>query len=102
MGGLLAADSLIEFVNTRPDQAAPLWPNIVACIAYDTPVRKVRPSLQPPLSVFAVSRPAPACFQEQCYTGCRLRSTSYQRPQQLQDLARTGYLKRRRDRYFCP
>lgn len=39
MGGLLAADALIEFVRTRPDKLAPLWPNIVACIAYDTPVR---------------------------------------------------------------
>lgn len=38
MGGLLAADALIEFVRTRPDQTAPLWPNIVACLAYDTPV----------------------------------------------------------------
>ena len=38
MGGLLAADALIEFVRTRPDKNAPLWPRIVACIAYDTPV----------------------------------------------------------------
>ena len=40
MGGLLAADSLIEFARTRPDPRAPLWPNIVACIAYDTPVSR--------------------------------------------------------------
>lgn len=39
MGGLLAADTLREFVHTRPDATAPLWPNIVACIAFDTPVR---------------------------------------------------------------
>lgn len=39
MGGLLAADSLREFVKTRPDKTAPLWPKIVACIAFDTPVR---------------------------------------------------------------
>lgn len=38
MGGLLAADALIEFVRARPDSTAPLWPNIVACIAFDTPV----------------------------------------------------------------
>ncbi|KAI0682902.1 hypothetical protein BC835DRAFT_1531179 [Cytidiella melzeri] len=39
MGGLLAADALIEFVRTRADPTAPLWPNIVACLAFDTPVR---------------------------------------------------------------
>lgn len=39
MGGLLAADTLLEFVKTRPDQTAPLWPRIIACIAFDTPVR---------------------------------------------------------------
>jgi len=38
MGGLLAADTLREFVNTSPDKTAPLWPKIVACIAFDTPV----------------------------------------------------------------
>ncbi len=43
MGGLLAADALIEFVRTRPDKNAPLWPNIVACLAYDTPVRNCTP-----------------------------------------------------------
>ncbi|KAI0751583.1 hypothetical protein C8Q80DRAFT_1158122 [Daedaleopsis nitida] len=43
MGGLLAADALAEFVNTRPDKHAPLWPNIVACIAYDTPYLGLHP-----------------------------------------------------------
>ena len=38
MGGLLAADTLRAFVDSRPDKDAPLWPKIVACIAYDTPV----------------------------------------------------------------
>lgn len=39
MGGLLAADALIQFVQNRPDANAPLWPRIVACLAFDTPVR---------------------------------------------------------------
>ena len=39
MGGLLAADSLYEFIHSRPDVNAPLWPNIIACLAFDTPVR---------------------------------------------------------------
>lgn len=38
MGGLLAADTLLEFIKSRPDRNAPLWPSIIACIAFDTPV----------------------------------------------------------------
>ena len=38
MGGFLAADALIEFVQNRPDPDAPLWPRIIACLAFDTPV----------------------------------------------------------------
>ena len=38
MGGLLVADSIYEFIHTRPDADAPLWPNVVACLAFDTPV----------------------------------------------------------------
>lgn len=38
MGGLVAADALIGMVTSRPDLNAPLWPNIIACIAFDTPV----------------------------------------------------------------
>ena len=38
MGGLLASDVLLEFIQSRPDRNAPLWPRIIACIAFDTPV----------------------------------------------------------------
>ena len=38
VGGLLAADALIQFVQNRPDAEAPLWPRIIACLAFDTPV----------------------------------------------------------------
>lgn len=41
MGGLLAADTLINLASSRPDPQAPLWPNIIACIAFDTPVSQV-------------------------------------------------------------
>ncbi|KIK70196.1 hypothetical protein GYMLUDRAFT_187881 [Collybiopsis luxurians FD-317 M1] len=43
MGGLLAADSIIEFYRTRPDTSAPLWPKIVACVAFDTPYYGLHP-----------------------------------------------------------
>ena len=39
MGGILAADTLLEFAKSRPDKQAPLWPKIIACVAFDTPVR---------------------------------------------------------------
>ena len=42
MGGLLAADALLAFTASRPDPAAPLWPNIIACLAFDTPVCPAR------------------------------------------------------------
>ncbi|KZT29288.1 hypothetical protein NEOLEDRAFT_1145065 [Neolentinus lepideus HHB14362 ss-1] len=43
MGGLLAADSLIALYESRSDKEAPLWPNIIACIAFDTPYYGVHP-----------------------------------------------------------
>lgn len=39
MGGLLAADSLLELARPyREGKAASLWPRIVACLSFDTPV----------------------------------------------------------------
>lgn len=45
MGGLLAADALRAFVNSRPDKSAPLWPKIIVCIAFDTPYLGLHPAV---------------------------------------------------------
>jgi hypothetical protein len=39
MGGLLIADTLIAMASSLPDPSVPLWPKIIAVIAFDTPVR---------------------------------------------------------------
>ncbi|KAJ7094604.1 hypothetical protein B0H15DRAFT_830157 [Mycena belliarum] len=45
MGGLLAADTLQEFIKGRPDADAPLWPKIIGCIAFDTPYLGLHPGI---------------------------------------------------------
>ncbi|KZV97257.1 hypothetical protein EXIGLDRAFT_764551, partial [Exidia glandulosa HHB12029] len=45
MGGLLAADTLIALHKSRVDDTAPLWPNIIACIAFDTPYLGLNPGV---------------------------------------------------------
>lgn len=64
MGGLLVADSLCEFVNTRADKKAPLWPKIIACIAFDTPVRKILLFGTTPKFTFSVSGYTSLCRQK--------------------------------------
>lgn len=38
MGGLLIADTLLEFNSHRVGASSPFWPEIIACIGFDTPV----------------------------------------------------------------
>lgn len=43
MGGLLAADTLLAISKSRVDAEAPLWPKIIAVIAFDTPYMGLHP-----------------------------------------------------------
>ncbi|KAF8524581.1 hypothetical protein BU17DRAFT_84618 [Hysterangium stoloniferum] len=43
MGGILAADTFLAMAKSRPDASAPLWPKIIACIAFDTPYLGIHP-----------------------------------------------------------
>ncbi|KAI0033340.1 hypothetical protein K488DRAFT_77953 [Vararia minispora EC-137] len=45
MGGLLIADTLLAIVSNRTHQEAPLWPNIIACLAFDTPYLGLHPHI---------------------------------------------------------
>lgn len=43
MGGLLIADTVLAIANSRVEKASPLWPRIIACIAFDTPYYGLHP-----------------------------------------------------------
>ncbi len=71
MGGLLAADSIYAFIHTRPDTDAPLWPNVVACLAFDTPVLPLSSAGNSAVFlknfIFEVSGSPPSSFQKLRY-----------------------------------
>lgn len=43
MGGLLIADAVLALANSRAEKSAPLWPRVIACIAFDTPYYGLHP-----------------------------------------------------------
>ena len=43
MGGLLIADATLAIADSRLEKTAPLWPRIIACIAFDTPYYGLHP-----------------------------------------------------------
>jgi len=45
MGGLLIADAAIAIADSRREKTAPLWPRIIACVAFDTPYYGLHPSV---------------------------------------------------------
>lgn len=71
MGGLLAADSLLELARPyRKGKAASLWPRIVACLSFDTPVSYSYFSSQAhPNVVSTVPGAAAFGFQKQRHKG---------------------------------
>lgn len=65
MGGLLAADTFLAMADSRPDKTAPLWPKIVACLAFDTPVCAATlsqgPSVLTPYIHYSISASIRSC-----------------------------------------
>ncbi|KAG9017448.1 hypothetical protein FRB93_007563 [Tulasnella sp. JGI-2019a] len=43
MGGLLAADACLALSRSRVDEKAPIWPNVIALISFDTPFLGLHP-----------------------------------------------------------
>src|ERR1700712_1339878 len=43
MGGLLIADATLAIADSRLEKTSPLWPRIIACIAFDTPYYGLHP-----------------------------------------------------------
>ncbi|KAG8846157.1 hypothetical protein FRB96_002056 [Tulasnella sp. 330] len=43
MGGLLAADACLALARSRVDNKAPVWPNVIALISFDTPFLGLHP-----------------------------------------------------------
>ena len=43
MGGLLVADAVIAIADSRREKSSPLWPRIIACVAFDTPYYGLHP-----------------------------------------------------------
>ncbi|KZV75091.1 hypothetical protein PENSPDRAFT_647370 [Peniophora sp. CONT] len=43
MGGLLVADTLLAIIHNRVDPSAPVWPHIIAILAFDTPYLGLHP-----------------------------------------------------------
>jgi uncharacterized membrane protein YgcG len=86
MGGLLAADTLMQLYDTRPDTHAPLWPRVIALIAFDTPVSQSFHA-----SPFCVDKPT--CASQSPLNGILMASSTVPRPASLRlpQPGRTGW-----------